>query len=273
MAEAEKIDRRWIFLMVAVALVLTVRFPFPQPITPSPAVQGVYEFIEDLPPGSAVLIATDWDPQAKAEVVPITRALLHHCFRRGLRVIGVTFWPQGARLGNQLFTEVAEGYGKTSGQDYVYLGFKPGSMAQIITNMGEDFTSAFPQSYAGKQTANMPIFQRVPSLRGLGMIVDVAAGETVSQWLIYGADKYDVPMGAGCTAVVGPDLYVYTNSGQLEGIVAGMRGAADYEALLEKPAKGISGMPAQSTVHAIIVLFVIIGNVVYFTLERKGKQE
>jgi hypothetical protein len=272
MAKLREIDRRWIFLAVAVALVLTVAFPFDQPITPSPSVQSVYDYIERLPEGSAVLIATDYDPQAGAETVPITRALLRHCMRHNVRVIGMTFWNQGVQLAQGVFDGVAKECRKKAGADYVYLGYKPGTMAQIITNMGENFSSAFTEDSQGNRTANMPIFQQVRSLRDLKFIVDVAAGDTVSGWIVYGGDKYQVPMAAGCTAVSGPDLYVYANAGQLRGIIAGLRGAADYEALLSQPGRGIAGMSAQSTVHAIIVLFVVIANVIYFRARRAEKK-
>lgn len=273
MAKAKEIDRRWIFLCVAVALGVTVAFPFSQPITPSPSVRGTYDYIEELAEGSAVLIATDYDPQARAEVVPITKALLNHCFRRDVRVIGMTFWAEGAPLGKRLFDDVAAENGKTNGTDYVYLGYKPGAMSQVITNMGESFTSAFGRDFAGEPTSSMPIFRDVRNLRDLDYIVDIAAGETVGAWIAYGGDKYRVPMAAGCTAVVGPDLYVYLNTGQLNGIIAGLRGAADYEVLLESPGAGVDGMSAQSTVHAIIVLFVILGNVSYFWRRRTEKKQ
>jgi len=268
MAGRREIDRRWIFLAVAAALVVTVAFPFRQPITPSPSVKAVYDYIESLPTGSAVLIATDFDPQAQAELRPITLALLEHCFRNGLRPIGMTFWPEGRQLGQALFAQAAAEHGRRSGVDYVYLGYKPGAMSQVITNMGESFVSTFRQDASGQPTSSMPIFQQIRNLRDLRLIVDLAAGETVGSWIAYGGDKYRVPMAAGCTAVVGPDLYVYTNAGQLHGIIAGLRGAADYEALLGRPGQGMAGMSAQSTVHAVIVLFVILGNVIYFLGRR-----
>lgn len=273
MAKMQEFDRRWIFLVVAIALVVTVYWSedIEQPITPSPSVKSVYQKIEDMPEGSAIFIATDFDPQSRAELVPITKAVLHHCFQEDLKVLGMTFWPQGGPLGNRLFRSVAEQYNKESGEDYVYFGFKPGATAQVITNMGEDLTSAFPQDANNQPTANMPILQDIENLRDIDYMLDMAAGETAEPWIIYGADKYGFPMAVGCTAVVAPNLYVFMNTGQLNGIIAGLRGAADYEELLGQPAKGVQGMPAQSTVHGIIILFVIIGNAVYF-LRRPGRE-
>ena len=44
-------------------------------------------------------------------------------------------------------------------------------------------------------------------------------------------------------------------SKQIQGILAGMPGAAEYESLVGKPGIGTSGMDAQSLAHLIIVLF------------------
>ena len=267
-----EIDRRWVFLCVAVALVLTVLFPFSQPITPSPSVVGVYDFVEKLPPGSVALISMDFDPEAAAELVPITNALLAHCFRRNIRVVGMTFWPTGSLQAKNLLADMGKAYGKVSGTDYVYLGYKPGGMAQVITNVAESFPSAFPKDADGNPTMTMPIFREARSLRDVDYIVGLAAGDTTGGWVVYAGDKYRVPMAAGCTGVIGPDLYVYTNTGQLNGIIAGLRGGADYEVLLKEPGKAVSAMPAQSTVHALIILFVIVGNVLYFASRRAARR-
>jgi len=270
MANPIEIDRRWIFLCVAVALAVTVLYRFRQPVTPSPTVEAVYDDLEALPGGSVVLIATDYDPASKAELEPMTRALLRHCFKNNLRVVGMTFWARGRDMANRIFQGVAQEYGKQSGSDYVYLGYKPGAFSQVITNMGENMTSAFPQDINNQPTANMPIFRNVRNLRDIDYMIDLAAGDSVDRWVIYGGDKYGFPMAAGCTAVVGPDLYVYTNTGQLRGLIAGLRGAADYEVLIGRHAAAMQGMPAQSTVHAIIIFFVIIGNATYFWRRRRG---
>ena len=271
MAKGEQIDRRWIFLCVAAAIAATLFYPFRQSITPSPSVRSVYEFIQGLPRGSTILIATDFDPSAQAELAPMLDALLEHCFRQDVRVVGMTFWPTGSSMAKQIFGSVAKRYGKVSGTDYVYLGYKPGE-AQVIIAMGEKIESAFPRDADDRPTAGMPIFRTVSRLPDLRYLIDLAAGATVDVWIVYGGDKYHVPMGAGCTAVSGPDNYVFLSTGQLNGLIAGLRGAADYEVLLNKPGPGVLGMAAQSTVHGIIVLFVIIGNVAYFRSRRAAKR-
>lgn len=271
-APLRQMDQRWTFALVAVAIAFALFAPVEQPIKPDKPVIRVHDFIEKLPEGSAVMLAVDFDPQAKAELVPITIAILKHCLRQNLRVIGMTFWPEGAALGQQMFstiTEDAEFQDKQVGRDFVYLGYKPGGMPQVITNMGENILGTFPQDYQNRPTTTMPIFQDVKSLKDIDYLIDLAAGGTPDAWIIYGSDKYGVAMAVGCTAVVGPDLYVRLNAGQINGLVAGLRGAADYEALLEEPGLGMGGMFAQSIVHAMIILFVIVGNIAFLRSRRR----
>jgi len=58
----------------------------------------------------------------------------------------------------------------------------------------------------------------------------------------------------------------------VKGILAGMPGAAEYEALIGVPGIGTSGMDAQSIAHVVIVLFIIFGNVAYFVERKKAKK-
>ena len=267
------LDRRIIFVVIAVALAATTLWQFDQPIQPSKLVQAVYGKIEALPEGSAVMMATDFDPQAKAELHPMTLALLRHCFQKNHRVVGFTFWVEGAQMGKSLFDKTAKDFGKQAGTDYVFLGYKPGGMAAIITNLGENISTTFEKDLEGRPTSGMPVLKGVTSLKDLNLMIDIAAGNTVEAWIVYGADKYKFPIAAGCTAVMGPDMYPFVHSQQLLGLVGGLRGVADYETLMEKPGQGVSGMAAQSTAHAIIVVFVLLGNFLYFASRRKGGTE
>ena len=269
-------DPRLVFPLVAAAIVLALLFPVRQPIKPQQAVVQVYDYIERLPKGSAVMLAVDYDPQAKAELVPMTTAVLRHCLRRDLRVIGMTFWPQGTALGQSIFTAVAQEpqfRHKKAGSDYVYLGYKPGDMAQVITNMGENLPNTFRQDYQNRPTTAMPIFQDVKSLKDVDYLLDLAAGSTPDTWVQFGGDKYSVPMAVGCTAVMGPDMYVRLTARQINGLIAGLRGAADYEVLLERPELGVAGMFAQSIIHVMIIVLVVVGNVAFLATRRRKAPE
>ena len=121
-----RIDRRIIFAIITVAVIVSLILRFELPIPPSEPVQGVYEKIESLPKGSHVMIAFDYDPSSKEELQPMAVAFLHHCFSRDLKVIGMTHYTGAPGLADQAMTSVANQYQKKSGEDYTFLGYKPG---------------------------------------------------------------------------------------------------------------------------------------------------
>jgi len=264
-----RIDRRIIFAIITVAVIASLIVKFELPIPASEPVQGIYEKIDSLPQGSCVMISFDYDPSSKEELQPMAIAFLHHCFSRGLKVIGMTHYTGAPGLADLAMNSVAKQYQKNYGEDYVFLGYKPGG-ASLIINMGENLYTAFPKDFYGKDTATLPALQGVDSLRQISYLFDLAAGTTIETWLVYGKEKYKFEMGAGCTAVMGPDMYPFLQSKQLNGLLGGLKGAAEYEALVNKKANAVSGMRPQSVVHVIIIIFVIFGNVVFFISKRSG---
>lgn len=75
-------------------------------------------------------------------------------------------------------------------------------------------------------------------------------------------------MSTGCTSIQVTEVLPYVENGQISGILAGMPGAAEYEALVNIPGEATGMMAAQSIAHIIIVLFIIFGNIAYY-LQRK----
>ena len=81
------------------------------------------------------------------------------------------------------------------------------------------------------------------------------------EWVQYASDPTGVPLSTGTTSIMVNDIMPMVNSGQVQGILAGMPGAAEYEALIGSPGIGTSGMDAQSIAHLVIVLFIVFGNI------------
>jgi hypothetical protein len=116
----------------------------------------------------------------------------------------------------------------------------------------------------------MPALKGVQSLKDIPLAVDIAAGATVEMWIAYGRDRFGFDLGAGCTAVIAPDLYPFLQSKQLVGLLGGLRGAADYEVLLEEPGSGVAGMQAQSVAHVLIIGLIVVANVIFLVRRRKA---
>jgi hypothetical protein len=264
-----KIDRRIIFLMIGLCTLLPLLYPVGLPIKISSEVRGVYDHIESLPERSVFLLSIDFDPASKPELYPQAIALLRHAFRKHLRVVTMTLWVSGTGMADQLVTQVAKEMGMEYGTDYAFLGWSPGGQAVII-NMGQDLYSAFPSDYGGKSTKDLPVLDGVRSLKDVGYMVSLGAGRPgVEEWYVFGKDKYKFELGGGCTGVMAPGLYPLLRSGQINGLIGGLRGAAEYESLIGQKGKAVAGMDAQSATHLAIIVLVIMCNLFYFSLRRQ----
>ena len=92
------------------------------------------------------------------------------------------------------------------------------------------------------------------------------------EWVQYASDPTGVPMSSGVTSIQVNEVMPYVQSGQMIGLLAGMPGAAEYEALIGEKGSAISGMDAQSIAHLVIVLFIVLGNTAYFIELKRSKK-
>lgn len=267
-----KIDRRIIFLVIGICTLLPLLYPVGLAIKVSPEVHGVYDYVEALPEGSVFLLSLDFDPASKPELYPQAVALLRHAFRKNIRVIGMTLWLPGTGMANEVITRVADEMGKTSGKDYVFLGWSPGG-SSVIINMGQDLYKAFPTDYNNQPTKDLAVLKDVKTLRDVNYVVSLAAGSTgIETWYVFGKDKYKFELGGGCTGVIAPGLYPLLRSGQINGLIGGLRGAAEYEVLIGQKGRAVAGMDAQSATHLAIIVLVILCNTFYLMLRKSRNQ-
>jgi hypothetical protein len=131
--------------------------------------------------------------------------------------------------------------------------------------MGQDFRAAFPTDYAGTEIAEIPLLMNVRSLRDIPYVLSLSVGfPGIETWYVYGKEKYGFELGGGCTAVSAPRFYPLLNTGQINGLLGGLRGAAEYELLIGAQGKAIAGMDAQSATHFLIIFLIVICNVAHF---------
>lgn len=268
-----RLDRRIIFLLIGLCTLVPLLYPVGLAIKVSPEVRGVYDYIDALPEGSVFLLSLDFDPASKPELYPQAIALLRHAFQKNLRVIGMTLWVSGTGMADQVISLVAKDMAKVNGKDYVFLGWSPGVGSLIIT-LGQDLYKAFPSDYYNQPTKDLAVLKGVHTLRDVNYVVSLAAGTAgIETWYVFGRDKYRFELGGGCTGVIAPGLYPLLRSGQINGLIGGLRGAAEYEVLVGKKGRAVAGMDAQSVTHFAIIGLVILCNVFYLTIRHGQRRE
>jgi len=263
-------DRRYIFALIALTVIVPLLIPIGMPITTTNEVKSVYDYIDALPPGSAILVALDFDPASLAELYPMSIAILKHAYTKKIKVIGMTLWITGASLGDVVMREAAQGIAEQD-KDYAYLGFVP-SGAVAIMRMGQDISAVFNVDYSGKPISQVPVMKGIKNYKDISLVVDLAAGSTPEAWIAYAGTPHHVPIAIGVTAVSAVGYYPYLNARQIIGLIGGMKGAAEYEKLIQARGTASAGMDSQSMTHIAIILLIIIANVSYFVIRRKNKK-
>src|SRR5256885_794573 len=92
------LDRRWIFLVMGVAVALPVLLQVTFPERPTQMVQDGFDALDKLPEGSRVLISLDYDPASRGELAPMAAAITRHACEKRHRIYFMTLWPLGVPM-------------------------------------------------------------------------------------------------------------------------------------------------------------------------------
>jgi len=244
----DRLRTRWIIfsglaIVVIVSYLITIKFK----TAPSPATLKAYKYLDTLPEKSVVIFSFDHEASSLPEIQPIALAMLRHAFKNDLKIVGLSLFAEGTAIGYDLLSKTAREYDRQYGSDYIFLGFKP------QYNM----------------TDTMPIMLGIDSYDNIEMVVSIADGDRTVQWVEYAGARYNQKVMAGLTAAMITSYDPYLSSEQLYAVVGGLRGAAEYENLLDKRGGGSRGMLAQSAAHLYILALVIVGNIIYFRNRRR----
>jgi len=264
----QNIDRRIIYTLLLVVLLFPMFKPLGIPLAINNTTKVVYDTIEALNPATdVVLFVIDYSPGGSPDVHPQAMAVAEHLRRRGLKTVMVAFVDAGAMFGEQILDEMlAKGW--KYGTDVVNLGYMAG-METAVKNFAENPGGSFTTDHRGNPVSSMPIMQGINHIKDFAYIIDFQTGSPGYQdFLRQVQGPYGVKYAAGIVTVSVPNVMPFVQSGQISGLLQGLRGAAEYELLLGAPGGGAAKMDAQSLGHLLIIAFIIIGNVSYFLTKK-----
>jgi len=263
----------YVLLILVIAVPILTHAVLPVPVTDT--TRAVYNFIENLPPNSLVVVSFDYSTSTVPELQPQATIVAQHLFLKPLKILFVAQWTDGPALTDAVLDAIDKG-NKTYGTDYATLGYIPNSATLI--GMTANIQSFFPVDTRGNPTQDLPIIKQFPATRQAALVITFVAGEPgLSAYLQYWQARLNIPVAAGAVASLAPGFMPFYNSQQIVGILISIRAAAEYEFLehaqYSQVPIGLSGatsaMVAQSTSHMLIIVMVIVGNVAYFVSRRR----
>jgi hypothetical protein len=282
----KNLDRRWIFLLMLLAVAIPILLEVKFPEKPTGLAEAAFLEIEKLERGSPVLLSFDFDPGSEGELGPMATAFTRHCCEKGLDMYFMALWPVGPQMIDDTINKVivSDFPHLKYGIDYVNLGFKPGNegvIKVIVTDLRELYTT----DDKGTNLDQIPMMAGIQSVQDFDLVINVSAGYAgTKEWVQYAATPYpdNIRIVAGCTGVQAPLLYPYIPE-QLPGLLGAIKGAAEYEKLVldkyvpegevpdGKYLEGIRRMGPQLIAHVLMILLIIAGNIIFF-VERKRER-
>ena len=275
------LDRRWVFLLMALAVGVPTLLRLQFDEKPTGLSKQVFDQIEQLPNGSDVLLSFDFDPASEGELGPMATSLVRHCCEKDHRMFFMCLWPLGEQMIDQQVQYVirTDFPDKTYGTDYVVLGFKSGNEG-VIKVLATDFRSAYASDSRKTALEQIPMCRDIESVKSFDLIANVSAGYPgAKEWVQYAATPQNVPIVAGATGVQSPGLYPYVPA-QLPGLLAAIKGAADYEVLVSQAyaedvvldrvryGEARRRMGPQLVAHLLVIGLIVAGNVIYLMQRR-----
>jgi hypothetical protein len=278
LVRAQKIDRRvlYVLLFLAVALPIIVRVPTPKPAI-MPETRRFHETIEEIAAdptrkNKLVILCSNYGAGTLAENQTQVVAICKHLMQKRLKFAIFAFNSlQGAEQGEIAANAAAKKYGYVYGTDYVTWGFRPPeAITTLLKSAVRDVPGSFGNDTRGTPLAQVPVMAGVKTVDDIGLVIEVASSNTLPQWLQYFVRTGEAPVSTlyAPTSVMAPEGYPLLKSGQISGMMFGLKGANEYEILIGERDFGERGAASLAYSHLLIILLVVLGNVGMFAQQR-----
>lgn len=273
------IDRRIIYALVLLALSIPLLNKWSIPPARMQAAELFYNVVDtvEVPKGDIAFAALDFGPGMAAETATQAEAVIEHLMRRRIPVVFFSIYvlaePFLESIPQKIAKRLAAEYpGETweYGKDWVNLGYRSGGylMVQSIPK-SENLAELFKRDIRGNSLADLPAFREVRTLEDIKLLVQFTGLSGVFDTYVQFFQKkgYRPKYGHGCTSITIPEAYIYLDSGQIDGLLEGIAGAAWYSHLLNKnypnripDASGILNT-GLGVAHLVIIALIIVGNI------------
>ncbi len=243
------------------------------PIQSTPYHAQVYDFVEqELTAGDIVVMAVEYDASSVPNLHPPFVAIVEHLLKKNVKAVFVApYTPQGAPYAAQLVEQYQDS-GKEYGVDMVNLGFVPGE-ERAIASLAESFKSTVNKDYYGNNVGSLPLLAEISSAKDAKAIFQSSTGALGPLgWIRQVHIPYQTPIASIVNPEMVPSALPYYQAGQLFGLGAGSRFAAEYEILLDKPGAGLATIGALTFAHFYLIVLIILGNVGWMMSRRTKPQ-
>jgi hypothetical protein len=218
-------------------------------------------------PGSVALVSFDFTTATQGEMQPLAEAIVGRLRGQGMRIIFVSLEPEGAALAQEILDQERD---EAYGVNMVNLGYLPGQIVgirELATGQRSLLTVKDFKEGLTFESAERAGWSDVNDLSQIDVVVTLADNPTIARWWIEQMEMAVNPDGgerfllAATSAAAAPFLQPYRDSQQLDGLIAGINGAAAIEAGRKQFGSARQMLDSQSIAHLFIVVLIVAGTI------------
>lgn len=261
-------DRRLIYLIVFFTIGVPLLRPLGLPLQISIETKSFYDAVEGLKEGDVVYLGIDFLSWSAPELEPMSRAVFKHLLMRPVKIIMAEFASTDGPSWTERIIGTTDLNGKEYGRDIVHLGYYAGGET-AIAGFAANIRSIVETDFRGTPIDQLQAMDGVNNARDFALFLHMSSGAYLMM-INQIQTPYAARLCAGTSSPEYPAAKPYFGSGQLIGLLNGMRGAAEYEVLIAEPGSASSGMDAQSITQVFVILAIVVGNIEFFIRRSRG---
>jgi hypothetical protein len=275
LAKLELIDRRYLYLLILICVIVPLVTGIKVPVAVSRYSQDLYNMVESLPDESYVLYL--FGPSFWGESRPMFIAMWKHLLMRPLNVIllcrsaaGFGFWNTEVKPILEEEGLLGGPTGTVYGEDFVNIGFVSGGES-MYRSFAKEIRSVVVEDEYGTPLDDIPMMVNITSAYDIAVVVIGEGYAVESAYRQFGPPSaYDcIIINIGMSSCIAK--YVpFIEAGEIYEM-PGIRGGGEYEKLIDKPWLGITYMSSTTLAHLVLLIFLVLGNSIYFFRRSRGE--
>ena len=267
------IPREVIMALVFIAILIPALNPLGLPLMTGSMSQAWYDTVDSLPADSILLFDIGYGSGGYPSLGPGNIAAFHQMFENDLRIVIMATALEGSMMYPLIMAGVKpeSNYGAVYGEDYVFLGYIAGGQTAMAGVLG-DLHALASTDYQGTSLSSLPLAAEVGGAEDFDIVAYMTtAGGTAEGWVYQAYSQYDRPILGGCLSMMTTSIKPYYDSGQMLGLMDGIKGAADLEFLTGHAGDAIISSDILSFTQTLVLIFILIGNVAFWMQKGGAK--
>jgi hypothetical protein len=267
------VPREIVMALVLVAIIIPAMNPLGLPLLTGEMSKAWSNSVDALPEGSVVLFDIGYGSGGYPSLGPGNIAAFHQMFEKELKIVIMATALEGSMMYPLIMEAVQpeSTYGAVYGEDYVFLGYIAGEQTAMAGVLG-DLKALVSNDYQGTSIDSLSIMDNVGGADDFDLVAYMTtAGGTAEGWVYQAYSQYSIDVLGGCLSMMTTSIKPYYDSGQLLGIMDGIKGAADLEFLTGHPGDAIVSSDILSFTQTLVLIFIVIGNVSFWM--TRGQRE